>query len=63
MPRAQRPLSTKPYPGYAGIMLNEWSDREPDPPRSAWRDRIVMGLAGLTGIILLANIAQRFGLL
>ena len=44
-------------------MLNEWSDREPDPPRSAWRDRMVMGLAGLTGIILLANIAQRFGLL
>jgi hypothetical protein len=44
-------------------MLNEWSDREPDPPRSAWRDWIVMGLAALTGIILLANIAQRFGLL
>ncbi len=44
-------------------MLNEWTDRDPDPPRSAWRDRIIMGLASLTGIILLANIAQRFGLL
>ncbi|EQB13032.1 hypothetical protein RLDS_17080 [Sphingobium lactosutens DS20] len=44
-------------------MLNEWSDRDPDPPRSAWRDRIIMALAALTGITLLVNIAQRFGLL
>tara|TARA_B100000378_G_scaffold40309_2_gene30122 strand:+ start:1121 stop:1270 length:150 start_codon:yes stop_codon:yes gene_type:complete len=45
------------------LLLNEWSDREPEPPRSARRDRIIMALAALTGITLLVNIAQRFGLL
>jgi hypothetical protein len=44
-------------------MLNEWCDRDPDPPKSPWRARIIIALAALTGIVLLTNIAQRLGLL
>lgn len=43
-------------------MLNEWFDRDPDPP-SPWRDRAVMGIASLIGIALLLEITQRAGLL
>lgn len=39
-------------------MLNEWSDRDPGPP-SPRRDRLVIGLSLLTGVILVINVIQR----
>jgi len=42
-------------------MLNEWSDRDPEPP-SPWRDRLFIGMCGLTGVLVLINVAQALGL-
>lgn len=43
-------------------MLNEWSDRDPEPP-SPWRDRLFMGVCFLTSALVLRSLAQALGLL
>ena len=43
-------------------MLNEWSDRDPDPP-SPWRDALFIGTCILTCLALVASVARGLGLL
>jgi len=43
-------------------MLNEWSDRDPEPP-SRWRDWMLIGFALIIGAVLMINIGQRIGLI
>jgi hypothetical protein len=46
-------------------MLNEWSDKEPDPPMSPWRRVFLHGfqiaLAVLVGWALLESVIATFG--